>query len=264
VGARQVVGAFPGRAAGEGGRRCAVGGPGPGIAVPGVNTEPIMRVCRQRTMEPVPAAVRPKRVALEPCREGAMTGWPARARSRRAGALLGAVAVLVAGCTAAGGGGSLRAGRAGPVQHSVAASPPGRVAGHRITGTPAPVSGKRGGGPKIAGASVLACAPPLAAPAVSRASAASGLPVAVPACLCCRWCACAWACCGCGPRRWPRAHLAWPCCPRWLGPPAGDGSPIWPVCGPGCRSRACPAGPARPGAGSDQVRSPGGAAAGAS
>jgi hypothetical protein len=36
------------------------------------------------------------------------------------------------------------------------------------------------------------------------------------------------------------------------------------VCVPGCGSRACPVGPARTVAGSDQVRSPGGAAAGAS
>jgi hypothetical protein len=224
-----------------------------------------MLVSRERTVEPVPAAVRPKGVALKPCREGAMTGWPAWARSQRVGALLGAVAVLVAGCTTAGGGSSLRAGRAGSAQHLVAESPHGRV-GHWIAGTPGPGSVKHGGGPKIAGASSLACAPPLGGPAVNRAGAAPGLRVAVPACLCCRWCACAWACCGCGPDRWPprwwpRSHLAWPCCPRWLAPPGGDSSPIWPVCGPGCGSRACPA---RPVAGSDQVRSPGGAAAGAS
>jgi len=125
-------------------------------------------------------------------------------RSRRVSALLSAVAVLVAGCTTAGGGSSLRAGRAGPAQHLVAARPHGRVVGHRIAGTPAPVSVTHDSEPKIAAASSLACAPPRGAPAINRADAASGLRVAVPACLCCRRCACAWACCGCGPRRWPR------------------------------------------------------------
>jgi hypothetical protein len=214
--------------------------------------------------------VRQKGVAVEPCREGAMTSWPARARSRRVGALLGAIAVLVAGCTTAGGGSGPRADRAGPVRPSVAASPPGRVVAHPIAGPPGPGSVKHGSGPGIAGASSLAsCAPPLGGPVVRRVGAAFRPRVAVPACLCCRWCACAWACCGCGPGRWPprwwpRSHLAWQCCLRWLGPPGEDSSPIWPVCGPGCGSRACPVGPARPAAGSVQARSLGGAAAGAS
>jgi hypothetical protein len=198
-----------------------------------------------------------------------MTAWHARPRSRRAGALVGAIAVLVAGCTAAGGGSGPRADRAGAARHSVAVSPPGRVFAHRIAGTPGPGSVKHGGGPGIAGAWSLApCAPPLGGPGVNRAGAASRLRVAAPACLCCRWCACAWACCGCSPGRWPprwwpRSHLAWQCCPRWLGPPDGDSSPIRPACGPGCASRACPVGPARSAAGSVQARSPGGAAAGA-
>jgi hypothetical protein len=198
-----------------------------------------------------------------------MTAWHLWARSRRAGALLGVIAVLVAGCTAAGGGG-LRAGRAGPARQSVAASPPGRVVAHRTAGAPGPGSVKPGSGPRTAGASSLAqCVSPLGDPGAGRPGAASRLPVAVPACLCCRWCACAWACCGCGPGRWPprwwpRSHLAWQCCLRWLGPPGEDSSPIWPVCGPGCGSRACPVGPARPAAGSVQARSLGGAAAGAS
>jgi len=193
-----------------------------------------------------------------------MTAWPAR--SRRAGALLAAVAVLLAGCTTAGGGSGLRAGQAGPARHPAAASLPGHVAAHRIAGTAGPGGVQHGSGPGIAGASSLAlCAPPLGGPVVNRAGAASRLRMAVPACLCCRW----WACCGCGPGRWPprwwpRSHLAWQCCPRWLGPPGGDGSRIWPVCGPGCGSHACPAGPSRPAAGSVPARSPGGAAAGAS
>jgi len=198
-----------------------------------------------------------------------MTALPARARSRRVGALLGAVAVLVAGCATAGGGGGPQAGRAGPARHLAPASPPGRVVAHRIAGTPGPGSVKHGSGPRIAGAPSLACAPPMAAPAVTRAGAASGPRVAVQGCLCCRWCACAWACCVCGPGRWPprwwpRSHLAWPCCPRWLGPPGGDDSPIWPGCGPGCGLRACPVGPAMPAAGPVQARSSGSAAAGAS
>jgi hypothetical protein len=177
-----------------------------------------------------------------------MTAWPVRTRSQRAGALLGAVAVLIAGCTAAGGGSGPRAGPAGSARHSVAASSPGRAA-HPIAGTPGPGSITHGSRQKIAGASSLAqCAPPLGDPVANRAGAASRLRVAVPACLCCRWCTCAWACCGCGPgrwppRSWPRSQVAWPCCPRWPGPLSGDSSPIWPACGPGCGSRACPIGP---------------------
>ena len=207
-----------------------------------------------------------------------MTAWHVRARSRRAGALLAAIAVLVAGCTAAGGGSGPRAGRAGTARHYVAASPPGRVFAHGIAGTPGPGSIKHGGGSKIGRASAGApCAAPLGAPVANRASAASRPRVAVPACLCCRWCACAWACCGCGAGRWPprwwppHSHLAWWCCPRWLGPPGWDSAPIRPACGPGCGSHACPIGPQTPGlgparsaAGSVQARSPGGAAAGAS
>ena len=192
-----------------------------------------------------------------------MTAWPARARSRRAGALLGAVAILLAGCTAADGDSTPRA---GPIRHAAAASRPGRVVAHRIAGTPGPGSITRGSGPGIAGASPLAsCPPPLGDPVANRAGVAPRLRAAVPACLCCRWCDCAWACCDCGPGEWqPRSHLAWQCCPRWLRPPGGDSSLILPVCGPGCESRACPIGPARPAAGSVQARSPGGAAASAS
>ena len=200
-----------------------------------------------------------------------MVAWHARARSRRAGALLGAIAVLVAGCTAAGGGGGPRADRAGAARHSVAASPRGRVFAHRTAGTPGHGCARHGSGPRIGGASSLAqCAPPLADPMVNRAGVASRLRVAVPACLCCRWCACDFACCGCGPGRlpprwWPpHSHLAWQCCPHWLGPPEGDSAPVRPVCGPSCASPACPVGPARSAAGSVQARSPGGAAVGAS
>jgi len=183
-----------------------------------------------------------------------MTAWPARARSRRAGALLGAVAVLVAGCTTAAGGSGPPAGRPGPARPVAAASLPGRGVAHRTAGAPGPGSVQHGSGPRAAGASSLACAPALGAPVAHRAGAASRLRAAAPGCRCCRWCACAWACCGCGPGRWPprwwpRSHLAWQCCPRWLGPPGGDSSPIPPTCRPGCGSFACPAGPQAPGLG---------------
>lgn len=201
-----------------------------------------------------------------------MTEWRVRAQSRRAGALLGAAAVLLAGCTSAGGGSGPRTALGGPARHSAAASPPGRVVGHRISGTPGPGSVKHGSGPRIAGAPSLACAPPLGVPMGNRPVAASRLRVALPACLCCRWCACGGACCGCGPGRWPprwwpRSHLTWQCCAHWPGPASEDGSPIWRVCGPGwpgCGSRACPVGPTRPAAGAVQARSPARAAAGAS
>lgn len=195
-----------------------------------------------------------------------MTAWPAWARSRPAGALVGAVAILLAGCASAGGDSTPRAGQAGPVRHSAAASRPGRVVAHRIAGTPEPGGITHGSGPGSAGASSLAlCALPLGDPVVNRAGAAPRLRVAVPACVCCGWCDCAWACCDCGPGRWPpRSHLTWQCCPRLLAPSGGDTSPIWPECRPGCGSRACPVGPVRSAASTVQARSPGGAAAGAS
>ena len=219
--------------------------------------------------EPVPAAAR-QRASTSACQEGAMTASPARPRSRLAGALLGTVVVLLAGCTAAGGASTPRAEPPGPARHSVAASRHGRVVAPRTAGTPAPGRVTHGSRPKIAGASPLAqCAPPVGDPVVGRAGAVSRPRVAVPACLCCRWCACAWACCGCGtsrwpPRWWPRSRLAWPCCPRLLGPPEGDSSPIWPTCGPGCASGACPVERAGSAAGAVQGRAPGGAVAGAS
>jgi len=237
------------------------------IAVPAADRTPMVPFCCERPGEgePVPAAAR-QRASTSACQEGAMTASPARPRSRLAGALLGTVVVLLAGCTAAGGASTPRADPPGPARHSVAASRHGRVVAPRTAGTPAPGRVTHGSRPKIAGASPSAqCAPPVGDPMVGRAGTVSGPRVAVPACLCCRWCACAWACCGCGPGRWwPPSHLAWQCCPRWLGPPDGDNSPIWPVCGPRCGSLACPVGPARPAAGSVKARSPGGAAAGTS
>ena len=200
-----------------------------------------------------------------------MTGWLVRARSQQAGALLAAIVVLVAGCAAAGGSGGPRADRAGAARHSAAASPPGRVFAHRIARTPAPGGVKHGAGPGIAGAwSPASCAPALGNPVVDRSSTASRLRMVMPACLCCRWCACAGVCCGCRPSQWPPrwrpppSPLAWQCCPRWLGPPDGDTSPIQWACWPGCAPRACPVGPARSAVGSVPARSSGGAAVGAS
>src|SRR5215472_4599107 len=103
---------------------------------------------------------------------GAMTAWPAWARSRPAGALVGAVAILLAGCASAGGDTTPRAGQAGPVRHSAPASRPGRVVAHRIAGTPGPGSTTHGSGPRIATA---LCAPPLGDPVVNRAGAAPRL-----------------------------------------------------------------------------------------
>jgi len=225
--------------------------------------KPMMPVCCERPSGNLSRPGCVKGIPPEPCQEDAMTALGVRTRSQRAGALLGTVAVLAAGCTAGGGSGALT-NRAGPARHSVA-SPPGRVFAHPATTTPGPGSVKRASGPRIARAwSLVPCAPPLGDPVTYRAGAASRLPVATPACLCCRWCACAWACCGCGPGRWPpRSHLAWQCCPRWLGPPGGNSSPIPPACGLGCGSFACPVGPQAPGlgparsaAGSVQARSP--------
>jgi hypothetical protein len=268
AGAQQIVGAFPAVQPSRAGADTPLGDPSARFEDRGSGGEhrandagllrtPGGNLSRRRCV---------RGVALEPCREGAMTAWQVRARSRRAGALLGAIAVLVAGCTAPGGDSGLRADRAGVAEHSVATGPPGRAFGHRIAGTPGPGSVQHGRGPGIAGPlSPAQCAPPLGDPVVNRADAASRLPVVVPACLCCRWCACAWACCGCSPGRWPprwwppHSPLAWPCCPRWLGPPDGDSAPVRP-CGPGCASHACPVGPARSAAGSVQARSPGGAA----
>src|SRR5690348_15704115 len=85
----------------------------------------------------------------EPCREGAMTTSHVRALSRRAGALLGAGAFLVAGCTAAGGGSGLRADRAGPAHGAVAASSSGHSFAHWATRAPARGSVKHGSGSRI-------------------------------------------------------------------------------------------------------------------
>src|SRR5215467_9666351 len=81
--------------------------------------------------EPVTATARQMDTTSEACREDAMNASHTRTRSRGAGALLGAVAVLVAGCTAAGGGSGPRAGQAGAAPGAVTASPSGHSFAHR-------------------------------------------------------------------------------------------------------------------------------------
>src|SRR5262249_57790069 len=84
----------------------------------------------------------------ERCQEGAMTTARARVQFRLAGALLGAVMLLVAACSA-GGGGSPKADPAGTARAAVAVSSPGRAIAGRTAG---PISGRRGSGARIAGA----------------------------------------------------------------------------------------------------------------
>jgi hypothetical protein len=202
-----------------------------------------------------------------------MTTSPGGGLSMRAGALLGAIAVLTAGCTAAYPGSPPRAGRAGAAHAVTAARSSGRGFAHPSGGTAGPRSGRHGRGFKTAQAPSLArCAPPIGDPVVHRAGTAPGSRAALPMCLCCRWCACAWACCGCGPGRWPpSSRLAGVCCSRWQWPPGWGGSPIPVACGAGCSWGACPIGPptpvlgpARPAVGPVQDRAAGGMTAGAS
>jgi hypothetical protein len=212
-------------------------------------------------------------VPPEPCREGAMTTSPGRGLSIRAGALLGAVAVLVAGCAAGGGSGS-RADRAGGApdaiaDHRTAARSSGPVAAHRAAGLGR--VRQRSGSRSARAASPVPCALPVGDPV--GAGGAPGSPVAVQVCQRCGWCgcACAWACCGCAPGRWsPRSSVAWVCCSRWLRPLGGGDPPVPLACAPPCSSLACPVepqvpvpAPARAPAGSIQGRSPRGVTAGA-
>lgn len=197
-----------------------------------------------------------------------MATWPVRALSRRAGALLGAVAVLAAGCAAAGGASGPPASRAGTTQDAVAARASSHSFAHRTARTTWPGSVRHSSRARIAGPlPLIQCELAMGHPVVYPVSAASRSHLVVSVCPCCGWCSCAWACCGCGPgwwrpEWWPRAHPAWLCCARWQWPPS-EGALI-PACGPGCRSLMCPAGarvpgpgPARATAGSVQVRSQG-------
>jgi hypothetical protein len=190
-----------------------------------------------------------------------MTTSRVRVLSRRAGGLLGAVAVLAAGCApAAGGVSGPRPGRAGTAQAAVAAAASSHSFAHRAARTTGPGSVRHSSGARIVGPPPLFwCEPAVGHPVASPVSAASGSRLVVPVCPCC-WCACAWACCGCGPGRWPpgwwpRSHLAWLCCARWHWPPSEGAALGPPACGPGCRSFACPAGAAGAGTPTSQSHS---------
>jgi len=194
-----------------------------------------------------------------------------RALARRAGALLGAVAVLAAGCATPRAGSGPRAGRAEAAVAASASSASSHGVAHRTARTTGPGVVRHSSRTRIAGPRTLfRCAPAVGHPVVSPVSAASGSRLVVPVCSCCRGCSCAWACCGCGPGRWPpRPHLVWLCCARWHPPPGWGSSPIPPACWPGCGALACPAGarvpvPGPAAAGSSQDRAPGGPTAGAS
>ena len=119
------------------------------------------------------------------------------------------------------------AGRAGTAQARRGRHPASsRSFARRAARTTGPGSVKHSSGARIAWAPrppfwcQPAMGPPVVSPAERRVRLAfggAGVPV-LP------WCACAWACCGCGPGRWPRwwppsSHLAWLCCARWHGPP---------------------------------------------
>lgn len=191
-----------------------------------------------------------------------------RAPSRRAGALLGAIAILLTGCMAPGAGSGPRSGRAGAASDTVVTGPSGHSFAHRATGTTGPRGVSHGRGPTVARASSLsACALAAGHPVSYSAGPASRAPVALPICPCCPWCDCAWICCGCRPGGWsPRSPVAWQCCWRWQTRPSWGGSAIPPTCWPGCRQRACPTwrqatvpGPSRTAAPSlQQVGDPGG------
>jgi len=100
-----------------------------------------------------------------------MTTARVRAQFRLAGALLGAVMLLAAGCSA-GGGGSPGADPAGTAHAAVAVSSPGRAIADRTAG---PISGRRDSGSRIAWApSLPRCSYAAGAPAPARTGAASG------------------------------------------------------------------------------------------
>ena len=198
-----------------------------------------------------------------------MTASHTRALSRQAGALLGAIAGLVAGCTAAGGGSGPRAAQAGAAPGVVAESPSGHSSAHRAGRTTRPGGAGHGGGSRIAPVrSLPLCAYAAGRPVADPGGAPSSSRVAPAVC----W----WACCGCGPSRWPpawppRSHLAWPCCQGWPWSPGDGPSPMSLACGDGCGSGACPVGahapvprPAGAAVGSSGDRVPGGVAGGAS
>jgi len=94
----------------------------------------------------------------------------ARALSRPAGALLGAVMLAAAGCSA--GGGSAPGGPPAAAHDAVAVSSSGRASAGRATG---PISGRRGSGSRMAWApSVPRCPHAAGTPAPGRTAGSSG------------------------------------------------------------------------------------------
>jgi hypothetical protein len=94
-----------------------------------------------------------------------MTTAHARALSRLAGALLGAIMLLAAGCSV-GGGSSPQTDPAGTAHDAVAVSSSGRAFADRTAG---PIRGRRGSGSRIAWA-----------PSLPRCSYAAGTPGPAP------------------------------------------------------------------------------------
>jgi hypothetical protein len=173
-------------------------------------------------------------VAPEPCREGAMATSHVRAPLGRAGALLGAIAVLVTGCAAAGGG--PQAGQTGAAQAAPRSS--GHTAAHRAAVTTRPGGVRHGSESRTAWNRPLPqCAYSAGRPVVAGPRS----PVAEPRCPCCLWCDCAWSCCGCSPGWWSaRPYPARQFCPCWEWPPIWGGSPISSTSGPAGRAHVCP------------------------
>src|SRR5258708_31714803 len=110
-----------------------------------------------------------------------MTSWHVRAQSSGAGALLGAVAVLAAGCGAAGGGSGPGAGRAGAAQGAVAARASSRSFAHRTAQTTGPGSVRHSSAATITGPLPLfQCEHAMGHPVVSPVSAASRSRLVIP------------------------------------------------------------------------------------
>ena len=104
-----------------------------------------------------------------------MTSAHARAISRLAGALIGALTLLAAGCSTADGGGGPRADPAVAAHDAVAVSPSGRASGGYAPAATGPISGRPGSGSRIAWApSLPQCSYAAGTPAPGGTGTASG------------------------------------------------------------------------------------------
>ena len=104
-----------------------------------------------------------------------MTSAHARAISRLAGALIGALTLLAAGCSTAGGGGGPRADPAVAAHDAVAVSPSGRASGGHAPAATGPISGRPGSGSRMAWApSLPQCSYAAGTPAPGGTGTASG------------------------------------------------------------------------------------------